>query len=100
MKRTNRILPVYAADISGICSALYELGGMTVMHDASGCNSTSVSYTHLDVYKRQAVSCQGPAVLQRGHSWKPDGQTADCCAAVSYTHLDVYKRQVSHPFWF
>lgn len=40
MKRTNRILPVYAADISGICSALYELGGMTVMHDASGCNST------------------------------------------------------------
>ena len=40
MKRINRILPVYAADISGVCSALYELGGMTVMHDASGCNST------------------------------------------------------------
>ena len=25
---------------SGICSALFELGGLTVMHDASGCNST------------------------------------------------------------
>ena len=44
MKRTNRILPVYAADISGICSALYELGGMTVMHDASGCNSTYTTH--------------------------------------------------------
>ncbi len=28
------------ADVSGVCSALFELGGMTVMHDASGCNST------------------------------------------------------------
>ena len=44
LKRTNRILPVYAADISGICSALYELGGMTVMHDASGCNSTYTTH--------------------------------------------------------
>nr|WP_130790060.1 nitrogenase component 1 [Lachnoclostridium pacaense] len=44
LKRTNRILPVYAADISGVCSALYELGGMTVMHDASGCNSTYTTH--------------------------------------------------------
>ena len=44
MKRINRILPVYAADISGVCSALYELGGMTVMHDASGCNSTYTTH--------------------------------------------------------
>lgn len=44
MKRTNRILPVYSADISGVCSALYELGGMTVMHDASGCNSTYTTH--------------------------------------------------------
>lgn len=44
MKLTNRILPVYAADISGVCSALYELGGMTVMHDASGCNSTYTTH--------------------------------------------------------
>lgn len=44
MRRINRILPVYAADISGVCSALYELGGMTVMHDASGCNSTYTTH--------------------------------------------------------
>lgn len=44
MNRTNRVLPVYSADISGVCSALYELGGMTVMHDASGCNSTYTTH--------------------------------------------------------
>ncbi|MBQ7738942.1 MAG: hypothetical protein IJT59_04755 [Desulfovibrionaceae bacterium] len=34
------VLPSYAADTSGVASALYELGGLTVIHDASGCNST------------------------------------------------------------
>ncbi|MBQ9536924.1 MAG: hypothetical protein IJU79_03940 [Desulfovibrionaceae bacterium] len=40
MKHTACTLPYYAADISGVCSALYELGGLVVIHDASGCNST------------------------------------------------------------
>ena len=40
MKQTASVLMTYAADVSGVCSALYELGGMTIMHDASGCNST------------------------------------------------------------
>lgn len=40
MKQTEGIISTYAADISGVCSALFELGGMTVMHDPSGCNST------------------------------------------------------------
>ena len=40
MKKTYRILPVYTGDVSGAASALYELGGMTVIHDPSGCNST------------------------------------------------------------
>ena len=40
MRQSYRIIPVYTADVSGVCSALYELGGMTVMHDPSGCNST------------------------------------------------------------
>ena len=40
MKQTCSILSTYTADVSGVCSALYEMGGMTVMHDASGCNST------------------------------------------------------------
>lgn len=33
-------LAVYTGDVSGVCSALYELGGMVVIHDPSGCNST------------------------------------------------------------
>ena len=40
MRRSYRILPVYAGDVSGACSALFELGGMVVIHDPSGCNST------------------------------------------------------------
>lgn len=40
MRQAYRILPVYTGDVSGVCSALYELGGMVVMHDPSGCNST------------------------------------------------------------
>ncbi len=40
MNRSYRILPVYSGDVSGACSALFELGGMVVIHDPSGCNST------------------------------------------------------------
>lgn len=40
MNRSYRIIPIYTADVSGVCSALFELGGMVVMHDPSGCNST------------------------------------------------------------
>lgn len=40
MKRSNLVLPVYTGDVSGACSALFELGGMVVVHDPSGCNST------------------------------------------------------------
>ena len=40
MKNVSKIIACYAADTSGVCSALYELGGMTAVHDASGCNST------------------------------------------------------------
>ena len=34
----------YTADVSGVCSAMYELGGMTVLHDPSGCNSTYTTH--------------------------------------------------------
>lgn len=40
MKNTSVIISTYTADVSGVCSALYELGGMVVIHDPSGCNST------------------------------------------------------------
>ena len=40
MKQAQQVLSTYAVDMFGIASALYELGGLVVMHDASGCNST------------------------------------------------------------
>lgn len=40
VKRGTVKLSTYTADVSGVCSALYELGGMVVIHDPSGCNST------------------------------------------------------------
>lgn len=44
MKQTARILSTYSADTFGVCSALYELGGMVVIHDPSGCNSTYTTH--------------------------------------------------------
>lgn len=44
MRQTARIISTYSADVFGVCSALFELGGMTVMHDASGCNSTYTTH--------------------------------------------------------
>ncbi len=44
MRQTARIISTYSADTFGVCSALFELGGMTVMHDASGCNSTYTTH--------------------------------------------------------
>ena len=66
---------------------------------------TPVSYTHLDVYKRQGYTFFDTAECYTGTN--PDGSTAyneeavgmgikpfrDKIVPVSYTHLDVYKRQ-------
>ena len=44
MNRFARIISTHSADVFGVCSALFELGGMTVMHDASGCNPTYTTH--------------------------------------------------------
>lgn len=44
MRQIARIISTYSADVFGVCSALFELGGMIVMHDASGCNSTYTTH--------------------------------------------------------
>ena len=41
---THVFTSTYTADVSGVCSMLYELGGMTVLHDPSGCNSTYTTH--------------------------------------------------------
>lgn len=55
MKRSYRILPTYTGDVSGVCSALYELGGMVVMHDPSGCNSTYNTHDETRWYDRDSL---------------------------------------------
>ena len=44
MRQVTRVIPCYAADTSGVCAALYELGGMIAVHDASGVNSTYATH--------------------------------------------------------
>ena len=34
MRQAYRIIPIYTADVSGVCSALYELGGMWYDQDS------------------------------------------------------------------
>lgn len=55
MRNCSRILSIYASDTSGVCSMLYELGGMTVVHDASGCNSTYSTHDEPRWYRQESM---------------------------------------------
>ena len=68
--------------------------------------SSPVSYTHLDVYKRQYLLLGVPGMLAykmvntldsmvgyKNERYRRFGCFAARLDAVSYTHLDVYKRQ-------
>ena len=57
-------------------------------------NTGPVSYTHLDVYKRQGqyrINLLEPRCWDDGSG--PEDPDAPDAFPVSYTHLDVYKRQ-------
>ena len=60
----------------------------------------TVSYTHLDVYKRQVRNASRKRTAKRGGSCARRARPSpgDTLVAVSYTHLDVYKRQASMPW--
>lgn len=55
MNRSYRILPTYTGDVSGICAALYDMGGMVVMHDPSGCNSTYNTHDETRWYQKDSL---------------------------------------------
>lgn len=55
MKQTARIISIYSSDTAGVCSMLYELGGMTIVHDASGCNSTYSTHDEPRWYQRDSM---------------------------------------------
>lgn len=44
MNQARKVLSTYSSDTFGVISALYGLGGLLVMHDASGCNSTFTTH--------------------------------------------------------
>ena len=56
-----------------------------------------VSYTHLDVYKRQDVEIVADVINKRNDGTSSDEEGDQLgLPAVSYTHLDVYKRQAQY----
>ena len=59
--------------------------------------TNAVSYTHLDVYKRQASESPTASKVIKGQlasSTLLTGMVKAQSEPVSYTHLDVYKRQL------
>lgn len=55
MRQVNVTLSTYTSDVSGVCSALYELGGMVVIHDPSGCNSTYNTHDEPRWYEQDSL---------------------------------------------
>lgn len=55
MRQVASLIGTYSSDEFGICSALYELGGMVVMHDASGCNSTYTTHDEPRWYEMESM---------------------------------------------
>ena len=55
MRQAYRMIPIYTSDVSGVCSALYELGGMVVIHDPSGCNSTYNTHDEIRWYDQDSL---------------------------------------------
>ena len=93
--------------LSAVIAAMVPTMPPAERSSAGFCTITkyAVSYTHLDVYKRQLVfygktgrgkthlaTALGMLAIEQGRSVR-FRQTAEL-VPVSYTHLDVYKRQI------
>ncbi|MCF4114197.1 MULTISPECIES: nitrogenase component 1 [Dethiosulfovibrio] len=58
MHKLTVSLPPFSPDYSGVCSALFELGGMLLIHDASGCTGNYTGYDEPRWYgSRAQVYC-------------------------------------------
>lgn len=53
--QSSTLLPLPTADTFGACSTLFELGGMIVIHDPSGCNSTYTTHDEPRWYDTDAL---------------------------------------------
>ncbi|MCH3918958.1 MAG: hypothetical protein LKE39_00405 [Sphaerochaeta sp.] len=60
MSTLSILLPPCSPDYSGVASVLYELGGMVVLHDASGCTGNYLGYDEPRwIDTRSLVYCSG-----------------------------------------
>lgn len=60
MARFSMYLPPFAPDYSGVCSALFDLNALTVIHDACGCTANYTGYDEPRWYgSDKAVYCSG-----------------------------------------
>ena len=57
MKVVSSVISIHSSDTAGVCSSLYELGGLTVVHDASGCNSTYATHDEPRWYDHASSVC-------------------------------------------
>ena len=86
MKQTSRIISTYSADVFGVCSALFELGGMTIMHDASGCNSTYSTHDEPRWYDMDSMVYISAISELEAVMGDDEKLIADICAAVNDLH--------------
>jgi hypothetical protein len=60
MAKFSMYLPPFAPDYSGVCSALFDLNSLTVIHDAAGCTGNYTGFDEPRWYgSRKAVFCSG-----------------------------------------
>ena len=60
MAKLSVFLPPFSPDYSGVSSVLFDLNGITVLHDASGCTGNYTGYDEPRWYGSQkAVYCSG-----------------------------------------
>lgn len=86
MKQTSRIISTYSADVFGVCSALFELGGMTVMHDASGCNSTYTTHDEPRWYDMDSMVYISGLSEMEAIMGDDEKLIGDICAAAEELH--------------
>ena len=101
----DRAISEYDKAVCTCCFRDFLYFGEWCTGSGSWRGTVSVSYTHLDVYKRQIINYVAKERLdQLSETGAHQGVIAQVAAyeyasvedilAVSYTHLDVYKRQV------
>ena len=86
MKNLGLITPCYTADTSGVCSMLYELGGMVIVHDASGCNSTYTTHDEPRWTKIKSMIYISAFTELDAVMGNDEKLIADICAAAADQH--------------